>query len=137
MSLLLVSILGWIAYVDARTHRISNRSVLLLTGISLFTLDASQFSVRSQTSTAVVVFFFALFLAHFFGLGMGDVKLVAVLALFVLPPHVASYQIFIFSVSFSAFIYALCYSRGELRKLIQIPLAPSIVFGTIITLLAK
>ena len=137
MSLLLVPILGWIAYVDARTHRISNRSVLLLTGISLFTLDASQFSVRSQTSTAVVVFFFALFLAHFLGLGMGDVKLVAVLALFVLPPHVASYQIFTFSVSFSAFIYALCISRGELPKLIQIPLAPSIVFGTIITLIAK
>jgi Flp pilus assembly protein protease CpaA len=93
--------------------------------------------MRSQASAAVVVFILTLLLALFCGLGMGDVKLVAVLALFVLPPHVASYQIFIFSVAFSAFIYALCISRGELRKLIQIPLAPSIVFGTIITLIAK
>jgi len=137
MYLLFFPILGWIALVDARTHRISNRSVLLLTIISLITIDTSHFSMRSQASAAVVVFILTLLLALFCGLGMGDVKLVAVLALFVLPPHVASYQIFIFSVAFSAFIYALCISRGELRKLIQIPLAPSIVFGTIITLIAK
>jgi prepilin signal peptidase PulO-like enzyme (type II secretory pathway) len=68
---------------------------------------------------------------------MGDVKLMFVLALLVLPPHVTSYQLFTFTVSLSGFIYAIWISRGKLRQMQQIPLAPAIVVGTIIALIAK
>jgi prepilin signal peptidase PulO-like enzyme (type II secretory pathway) len=68
---------------------------------------------------------------------MGDVKLIFVLALLLLPPHVASYQLFIFTVSLSGFIYALWISRGKLRQLQQIPLAPALAVGTIVALIAK
>jgi len=137
MHFLLLPIFGWIALVDVRTHRITNKSVLLLAIISLITLDTSHSNLGSQAFASLVVLILTLVLALFCGLGMGDVKLIAVLALFVLPPHAASYQIFIFSVSLSALIYALCISRGELRTLIQIPLAPAIMFGTIIALIAE
>jgi prepilin signal peptidase PulO-like enzyme (type II secretory pathway) len=50
---------------------------------------------------------------------------------------VASYQLFIFTVSLSGFIYALWISRGKLRQMQQIPLAPAIAVGTIIALIAK
>ena len=137
MQILLFPILGWIAIWDARTHRISNNSVLLLLTISLITLDTSDFNLRSQISASLIVLVLSLVLALCCGLGMGDVKLMFVLALLVLPPHVTSYQLFTFTVSLSGFIYAIWISRGKLRQMQQIPLAPAIVVGTIIALIAK
>ena len=137
MQILLFPILGWIAIWDARTHRISNNSVLLLLTISLITLDTSDFNLRSQISASLIVLVLTLVLALCCGLGMGDVKLMFVLALLVLPPHVTSYQLFTFTVSLSGFIYALWISRGKLRQMQQIPLAPAIVVGTIVALIAK
>jgi Flp pilus assembly protein protease CpaA len=137
MQILLFPILGWIAIWDARTHRISNNSVLLLLTISLITLDTSDFNLRSQISASLIVLALSLVLALCCGLGMGDVKLMFVLALLVLPPDVTSYQLFIFSISVSGLIYALWISRGRLRQMQQIPLAPAIVVGTIIALIAK
>jgi Flp pilus assembly protein protease CpaA len=137
MQILLFPILGWIAIWDARTHRISNNSVLLVLTISLITLDTSDFNLRSQISASLIVLVLSLVLALCCGLGMGDVKLMFVLALLVLPPHVTSYQLFTLTVSLSGFIYALWISRGKLRQMQQIPLAPAIVVGTIIALIAK
>ena len=137
MQILLVPILGWIAFEDVRTHRISNKSVLLLFVISTATLDMTDFNFRSQISAALIVLALSLVLSFCCGLGMGDVKLIFVLALLLLPPHVASHQLFIFTVSLSGFIYALWISRGKLRQMQQIPLAPAIVVGTIIALIAK
>jgi Flp pilus assembly protein protease CpaA len=137
MQILLVPILGWIAFEDVRTHRISNKSVLLLFLISIATLDMTDFNFRSQISAALIVLALSLVLSFCCGLGMGDVKLTFVLALLLLPPHVASYQLFIFTVSLSGFIYALWISRGKMRQIQQIPLAPAIVVGTIVALIAK
>jgi Flp pilus assembly protein protease CpaA len=137
MQILLVPILGWIAFEDLRTHRISNKSVLLLTLILIATLDVTDFDFKCQISASLIVLALSLALSFCCGLGMGDVKLIFVLALLLLPPHVASYQLFIFTVSLSGFIYALWISRGKLRQMQQIPLAPAIVVGTIIALIAK
>lgn len=137
MQILLLPILGWIAFEDARTHRISNRSVLLLTLLSIATLDVTDFNFRSQISASLIVLALSLVLSMCCGLGMGDVKLMFVLALLVLPPHVTSYQLFIFTVPVSAFTYALWITRGQLHKMQQIPLAPAIAVGTIIALIAK
>ncbi len=137
MQILLLPILGWIAFEDARTHRISNKSVLFLALVSIATLDVSHFNFLSQLFASLIVLVFSLVLALCCGLGMGDVKLIFVLALLLLPPHVASYQLFIFSVCLSGFIYALWITRGKLNEMQQIPLAPAIVVGTIIALIAK
>jgi Flp pilus assembly protein protease CpaA len=85
----------------------------------------------------VIVLLIAIFLSICCGLGMGDVKLLGVLAISVLPPEADTYMIFLLTVAVSASAHALFLSRGDLRKSLQIPLAPAILCGTIAALIAK
>ena len=137
MHLLLLPILGWIAVTDARTHRIANKAVVTLAVTGLVTLDIKNFDVGSQLQAAMSVLVIGLLLSIFCGIGMGDVKLIVVLALFLLPPDLAMYRRFSLIVCLFAFAYALYLSRGKFRDSVKIPLAPAIFFGTIITLIAK
>ena len=137
MHLLLLPILGWIAVIDARTHRIANKAVAALAVTGLATVDAQNFDVGRQLKAAMIVLVIGLLLSIFCGVGMGDVKLIGVLALFLLPPELAIYQRFSLIVCLFAFAYALYLSRGKIRQSVKIPLAPAIFFGTIITLIAK
>ena len=137
MHLLLLPILGWIAVIDARTHRISNKAVAALAVTGLATVDAQNFDVGRQLKAAMIVLVIGLLLSIFCGVGMGDVKLIVVLALFLLPPELATYQRFSLIVCLFAFAYALFLSRGKIRQSVKIPLAPAIFVGTILTLIAK
>ena len=137
MHLLVLLILGWIALTDARTHRIPNRELVILVIASVVTLSFEDYSVRSHLLISIVVIFIAIFLSFFCGLGMGDVKLLAVLAFFVLPPYFASYQIFLSVVTLTALAYSIIISRGDFRKSVQVPLAPAIFLGTLIALNVK
>ena len=137
MHLLLLPILGWIAVIDARTHRISNKAVAALAVAGLATVDIQNFDVGRQLKAAMFVLVIGLLLSIFCGVGMGDVKLIVVLALFLLPPELATYQRFSLVVCLFAFAYALYLSRGKIRQSVKIPLAPAIFVGTIITLIAK
>ena len=137
MYLLLLTILGWIAVIDARTHRIANKAVVTLAVTGLATVDIENFDVGSQLQAAMSVLVIGLLLSIFCGIGMGDVKLIVVLALFLLPPDLAMYRRFSLIVCLFAFTYALYLSRGKFRDSVKIPLAPAIFFGTIITLIAK
>ena len=137
MHLLLLPILGWIAVIDARTHRISNKAVAALAVAGLATVDIQNFDVGRQLKAAMFVLVIGLLLSIFCGVGMGDVKLIVVLALFLLPPELAIYQRFSLIVCLFAFAYALYLSRGKIRQSLKIPLAPAIFVGTIITLIAK
>ena len=137
MHLLLLPILGWIAVIDARTHRISNKAVAALAVAGLATVDIQNFDVGRQLKAAMFVLVIGLLLSIFCGVGMGDVKLIVVLALFLLPPELATYQRFSLVVCLFAFAYALYLSRGKIRQSLKIPLAPAIFVGTIITLIAK
>jgi Flp pilus assembly protein protease CpaA len=137
MHLLLLPILGWIAVVDARTHRITNKAVVTLAVTGLATVDIQNFDVGRQLQAAMIVLVIGLLLSIFCGVGMGDVKLILVLALFLLPPEIGIYQSFLLVVCLFAFAYALYLSRGKIRQSVKIPLAPAIFVGTIITLIAK
>lgn len=137
MQLMVLPILAWIALVDMRTHRIPNRAVVILGIASLITTDVRSFTFRDHLCTAMIVLSVAVFLSIFCGLGMGDVKLLAVLAIFVLPARADIYMIFLLTVAVTASAHAIFLSRGELCKSLQIPLAPAIMCGTIATLIAK
>ena len=137
MEPLVLAILGWIALTDARTHRIPNRELLILVIASVVTLNFEDYSLRNHVHISVFVIFIAIFLSTFCGLGMGDVKLLAVLSLFVLPPYFASYQIFLLVVTLTALAYSIIISRGDFRKSVQVPLAPAIFLGTLIALNVK
>ena len=137
MQPLVLAILGWIALIDARTHRIPNRELLILVIASVVTLNFEDYSARNHVHISMVIIFIAIFLSYFCGLGMGDVKLLAVLSLFVLPPYIASYQIFLSVVTLTALAYSIIISRGDFRKSVQVPLAPAIFLGTLVALLVK
>jgi Flp pilus assembly protein protease CpaA len=137
MQIVVLPILAWIALVDLRTHRIPNRAVLVLAIVSLVTTDVRSFIFPDHIYMTVIVLFVAMFLSIFCGLGMGDVKLLGVLAILVLPSEADTYMIFLFTVAVTASAHALFLSRGDLRKSLQIPLAPAILCGTIATLFAK
>jgi Flp pilus assembly protein protease CpaA len=137
MQCVVVLILAWISLVDLRTHRITNRAVMMLAIASLATTAANSFTFRDHFYMTMIVLFVALFLSIFCGLGMGDVKLLGVLAMFVLPSQAATYEIFLFTVAVTAMAHAIFLSGGEFRKSLQIPLAPAILCGTIATLIVK
>ena len=137
MQIVVLPILAWIALVDIRSHRIPNRAVLILAIVSLVTIDVRSFTFHDHFYMTVIVLSVAIFLSIFCGLGMGDVKLLGVLAIFVLPSQADTYIIFLLTVAVTASAHALFLSRGDLRKSLQIPLAPAIFCGTIATLIAK
>ncbi len=137
MQIVVLPILAWIALVDLRTHRIPNREVLILALASLVTTDVKSFASRDHLYVSIIVISITIFLSIFCGLGMGDVKLLGVLAIFVLPWQANTYMIFLVTVAVTASAHAIFLSRGDLRKSLQIPLAPAIFCGTIATLIAK
>jgi hypothetical protein len=137
MQIVVLAILAWIALVDLRTHRITNKAVVLLAIASLVTTDLKSYTFRDHFCTMIIVLSVTIFLATFCGLGMGDVKLLGVLAIFVLPTQAGTFLIFLLTVAVTASTHALFLSRGDFRKSLQIPLAPAILCGTIATLIAK
>jgi Flp pilus assembly protein protease CpaA len=137
MQIVVLPILAWIALVDVRTHRIPNRTVLILAITSLATIDFRSFSFRDHFYVTIIVLSVAISLSIFCGLGMGDVKLLGVLAMLVLPPQAATYMIFLFTVAVTAMAHGIFLSQGDFRRSVRIPLAPAILCGTIATLIVK
>ena len=137
MHLLLLPILVWIAIMDAKTHRIANKALLILAVTGVTTVDFQNLDVVKQLQATMIVLVVGLLLSIFCGVGMGDVKLMVVLALFLLPPDLEMYQRFSHIVCFFALTYAFYLYRGKIRRSVKIPLAPAIFLGTIITLIAK
>jgi Flp pilus assembly protein protease CpaA len=137
MHCVALSILTWIALVDLRTHRITNRAVLVLAIASLVTTDLNRYTWFDHIYTTIIVLFIAIILSISCGLGMGDVKLLGTLAIFILPTQADTYVIFLLTVAVAASAHTIFLSGGVLRKSLQIPLAPAILCGTIATLIAK
>jgi Flp pilus assembly protein protease CpaA len=137
MLIVVLLVLSWIALIDARTHRIPNRQVFILSIVAFFAAVSEGYSFQEHLIAALIVLLFAGLLSIFCGLGLGDVKLMGVLAMFVLPSQASTYKIFLFTVAITAMSYAVFLSRGDLRKSLQIPLAPAILCGTITALFAK
>jgi Flp pilus assembly protein protease CpaA len=69
----LLAVLGWIALVDARTHRIPNKAVLLLAFVALIPLYPFHINWRSRLLATLITLVATLALALFVGLGLGDV----------------------------------------------------------------
>jgi len=137
MMIVVLLVLSWIALIDARTHRIPNRQVFILSIASFFAASMGEYSFQDHLVATLIVLLFAGLLSIFCGLGPGDVKLLGVLAMFVLPAQASTYKIFLFTVAITATVHAVFLSRGNLRKSLQIPLAPAILCGTIAALCAK
>ena len=90
-ALLLISSL-YISIVDITTHKVRNRTLIFTASI----FAATTFVTKGQIHLASSLAIFSLGLvAMYFGLGAGDVKLAALLALFFLPLEISRWSDFI------------------------------------------
>lgn len=81
---------------------------------------------------SVMILVAATFGWKFFGLGMGDVKLLGILSLLLIPVNVSSYQIFTFTFSFAAIIHVAISTKGRFTCDQALPLAPSLSLATVL-----
>ena len=90
-ALLLISSL-YISIVDITTHKVRNRTLIFTAAI----FAATTFVAKGQIHFASSLAIFSLgFILMYFGLGAGDVKLAALLALFFLPLDISRWSDFI------------------------------------------
>ena len=87
-ALLLISSL-YISIVDITTHKVRNRTLIFTAPI----FAATTFVTKGQIHLASSLAIFSIgFIAMYFGLGAGDVKLAALLALFFLPLEISRWS---------------------------------------------
>jgi Flp pilus assembly protein protease CpaA len=131
----ILPILFWLSLHDRKFHRIPNTSLLALSAVGLFFAFFNQHSWKTQFFLCILILILGLIAYFFLGLGMGDVKLLVILAFLVIPADVESLQIFLTIFSISALIYALVAMRCKFRRDLAIPLAPAISIATVAALL--
>lgn len=134
MSWLIALILLYIGFIDLKFHRIPNVALLFLAPLAGLHFIASKTRWSDQFMPTIILFLLLLILWHFFDLGMGDVKLLTLLSLFIIPGEKEAYLIFlsIFSVATLIHLAALKFTSPTWDS--RIPLAPSISIATILML---
>jgi Flp pilus assembly protein protease CpaA len=131
----ILPILLWLSVHDLKFHRIPNTSLLALSLVGLIHSLLHEPSWRAQFSLTAIIFLLSLISYLLLGLGMGDIKLLIILALLVIPADIERLQIFLNVFSISALIHMLIAVKCKFRREIAIPLAPAISFATLIALL--
>ena len=110
----------WISIIDQRTHRIANRSVIFL-GV-LFVIDSHQ----SGLVRALIAVSISFPIASLIGIGAGDIKLFALLAI--------SQGEIIFTAQYLTYLTATATSLLLVRLVTLRDLHGSIAFGPVILL---
>ena len=134
MSWLIALILLYISLIDLKFHRIPNVALLFLAPLTGLHFIASKTRWSDQFVPTFILLLLLLILWHFFDLGMGDVKLLTLLSLYIIPGEKEAYLIFlsIFSVATLIHLAALKFDSPTWDS--RIPLAPSISIATILML---
>lgn len=75
-------VLGWISYTDIREHKIKNIAILVLLALAVVSMFLWDIPLRERLiATGIVLVSFLLLLAFIKnGIGMGDIKMLAVLS---------------------------------------------------------
>ena len=119
--------LVWIALVDLRSHRIPNRALAVLILLSLIYSARSGFVWVDQFFLAFTVLFVGISFWRFLDLGMGDVKLLVIMALLLIPASLDSYYLFTTLFSMIALVHLLVQALILRTFSRPLPLAPSLV----------
>lgn len=134
MTLFLILILAYISVVDFSSHRIPNRALVLLAVISFLRPEFRLLNWKNQFSFFLTILLTLLIFYLIFNLGMGDVKMMMVLSLTVIPAELSLYRNFLCGFLTASSIHILWQCNRGLRKNPDIPLAPSISIATIVAL---
>lgn len=132
MLLLILPSLIWMSASDLRSHRIPNRALIVLTCIALGNAIIEGHDWKSHVTAFLVIFVVATCGWKFFDLGMGDVKLLGVLSLLLIPVNVSSYQIFTLTFTVAAIVHVAISTKGRFTCDQAIPLAPSLSLATVL-----
>ncbi|MFM9151670.1 MAG: prepilin peptidase [Candidatus Planktophila sp.] len=137
MSWLIALILIYISYVDFKSHRIPNTALVFMMPVAFIYFILGNFQWWDQLFATILLFMFLLILWYFFDLGMGDVKLLTLLSLFIISSDVRSRLYFFTGISVASLIYILGLQLASRVRYRRIPLAPSISTATILMLWVK
>jgi Flp pilus assembly protein protease CpaA len=117
---------------DLKSHRIPNRALMVLVTIALGNIQINGHDWNSHGLAFLIILFVAICGWKFFGLGMGDVKLLGVLALLLIPVNISSYQSFTLTFTFAAIIQLAISTKGGFLRDHALPLAPSLSLATVL-----
>ena len=140
--LILLAVLGIIAWIDQHERRIPNRILLILLWIRIVLLIMEWILIPSMGMPLLISSLLGLLLgggmfllAHFItrgGVGMGDVKLFAVIGTYV---GGGSIMALVFLTALvSAFYSIVMLIRKKIKLKEEIPFAPFVLIGTILTM---
>lgn len=137
MQLVVGITLAWIALVDLRFHRIPNRALAMLTLLSLILSNGSSFIWVDQFLVAFTLLIAGIGFWRFLNLGMGDVKLIFIMALLLIPATFDSYYLFTTLFSMIALMHLLAQALIFRSFSLPLPLAPSLVLAYTLLLYLK
>lgn len=140
--LILLAVLGIIAWIDQHERRIPNRILLILLWIRIVLLIMEWILIPSMGMPLLISSLLGLLLgggmfllAHFItrgGVGMGDVKLFAVIGTYVGGGSIMA-LVFLTALA-SAFYSIVMLIRKKIKLKEEIPFAPFVLIGTILTM---
>ena len=132
MLLLILPSLIWMSACDLRLHRIPNKALIVLTCIALGNTLNNGHDWKSHVTAFLIILVVTTSGWKFFGLGMGDVKLLGVLSLLLIPVNLSSYHIFTLTFALAAIVHVAISSKGRFTCDQAIPLAPSLSLATVL-----
>ncbi len=121
----------YISYCDLKSHRIPNRALMIFAACSFsIQIMHSRFD-KGHLALALVFLIASLLLSFTADMGAGDVKLLTLCALTIIPPTRTGIMAFMLTLLLSISIHLAIHYR--LKKTISgyLPLAPSILLSAI------
>lgn len=90
---------------------------------------------KSHALAALIILFLSIFGWKFFGLGMGDVKLLGLLSFLLIPVNSFGYQSFTVIFTVAAIMHVAISTKGRFNCDQALPLAPSLSLATVLVYL--
>lgn len=135
-NFILTLVLGWASYTDIKRQEIDFEP--LIVGI-IFAIPFNLLGFNDVTFwnalLGMVVSFAIFFIFSFFGMGGGDMKLIAIVGLFLGFSNVLLSMVLSFYVGATLAIFILIFKKGKNKLKTKVPFGPSITMATIITML--
>lgn len=134
MPIFFLPLLAWITISDLRSHRVPNSALIAFAFVGLGDALINGHDWAPHLIVTFIVLTVATIGWKYFGLGMGDVKFIGLLALLLIPVNSNGYQTFVVSLSFAAFTHLAISTKGRFIRDKAVPLAPSLSLATVIVL---
>lgn len=134
-NVILAIILGWISYTDIKRHEIDFEPLIvgLVFGIPFTLLGFNDISIWNAL-IGMIGSFFIFFIFSFFGMGGGDMKLIAIIGLLMGWQQVAIVMFLSFYIGAFFAIIILLFKKGRNKLKLKVAFGPSIAIATLITM---